>query len=217
MAHSYKYDYAGIVGKQFGRLTVVSTPNGIPDSRTKVLCKCQCGVLKEIMTKNLFLGGAKSCGCANREALERHRRTNGWYEQCKDHPLRHVWLGMMCRCYKTNHTFYHRYGGRGIGVCSRWHSFDVFVSDVGPRPEGTSLDRINNDDDYAPENCRWATQREQMAHTSCSRLVEYKGETLPLAHWAKKLQVSHQTLHARFDRGWTVEAAFDVTNLRKVA
>jgi len=114
-----------------------------------------------------------------------------------------LWCGMKQRCYYTAHKSYDKYGGRGIKVCDRWMSFENFYADMGNRPEGMTLDRIDIDGDYSPENCRWATYSEQMKNTKRTRFVEYNGLKLCLVDWAKKLNTSYQCLRDRSSMGLT--------------
>ncbi len=129
-------------------------------------------------------------------------------------PIYKTWCSMIERCYTDTHQAFQHYGGRGIEVCERWrHGFDNFYADMGDRPEGLSLDRIDNNKGYTPDNCRWATSEEQMANTRMARLLEYKGEKLPVAAWARKLGVSRNRINTRLQRGMTVEEALTVPKL----
>lgn len=115
---------------------------------------------------------------------------------------------MIARCYHPSCHKYPRYGGRGIKVCERWKSsYENFLSDMGERPEGCSLDRINNDGDYCPENCRWATARQQNRNRSDNRLLTINGETKTLPEWADAAGISRSTFKRRLEHGWTPEEA----------
>jgi hypothetical protein len=115
---------------------------------------------------------------------------------------------MRSRCNDPSHVSYHKYGGRGIAVCSRWNSFDAFLADMGVKPSpDCSIDRINNDGNYEPDNCCWATPYEQTTHTRWSRLIEYQGQTLHLSEWARRSGVPVQTLFDRLARGLPMEEA----------
>jgi len=103
---------------------------------------------------------------------------------------------------------YENYGGRGIKVCERWKSFDNFVADMGIRPDGYSIDRINNDGDYEPSNCRWATTAQQLNNRRNNRVLELNGERKTIAEWSEQLGVRWDTIRCRVDRyGWTIEKA----------
>ncbi len=124
-------------------------------------------------------------------------------------PEYQVWRAMIQRCEKPTSAMYPHYGGRGIAVCERWRDSVVnFVSDMGRRPtDKHSLDRINNDGPYSPENCRWATVEEQIANTSVARLLTFNGETMTISGWSRRTGLGRFTIAQRLDRGWTVERA----------
>jgi hypothetical protein len=120
------------------------------------------------------------------------------------------WSQMLGRCYCVSNKFYYRYGGRGIQVCLQWRkSFSQFLKDVGPRPTlRHSIDRINNNGNYEPENVRWATSTMQARNRASTRFITFNGTTLGLADWANKLGIRYPTLNLRLKKGWTVERAF---------
>jgi len=124
-------------------------------------------------------------------------------------PTYYVWATMKARCSNPNNDNYHRYGGRGISVCESWaNSFEQFLADMGERPDGLSIDRIDVNGDYEPSNCRWATATEQMRNTSVNRLITHNGQTKTLVEWAEASGISVQTLHSRLGRwGWSFEDA----------
>lgn len=115
-------------------------------------------------------------------------------------PIYGSWHHMMRRCTNPKEPYFQNYGGRGIKVCERWHSFDNFVADMGPRPAGMSLDRVNNDGDYTPENCRWADQIQQHNNKSSNVLITHDGRTQTMASWARELGVRRGLLHSRLKR-----------------
>lgn len=111
------------------------------------------------------------------------------------------WKSMLSRCYHQSSSCYSNYGGRGIKVCKRWHKFENFLSDMGERPLGTSIDREHNDKDYVLSNCRWATRKEQSNHRRNNRLLTLDGHTMNVQAWAEKLGMKPATIHTRLARG----------------
>ena len=132
-------------------------------------------------------------------------------------PTYQSWLAMWKRCTYPKHPAYSRYGGRGITVCERWRSFDVFLADMGARPDGTTLERIGNDADYGPDNCRWATDREQANNTTSVRLVTFRGESLSVSAWSRRTGLGITTIKNRLDSGWTHEDALTRPVRRRIA
>jgi hypothetical protein len=123
-------------------------------------------------------------------------------------PELNAWTNMNARCANPKRPDYQFYGGRWVVVCQRWReSFGAFLSDMGLRPDGTSIDRIDNARGYEPGNCRWATKHEQMQNTRATRLIEFNGETMGLNAWAKRIGVHRQSLSDRLRRGWSLEKA----------
>lgn len=117
-------------------------------------------------------------------------------------PTYHTWAGMLARCTNPRHQHYRYYGGRGIAVCDRWHQFQNFLADMGEKPHGRSLDRINRDDDYAAYNCRWATAKEQARNKSTNRLMTMDGVTRTQAEWCELLGIHQATVNDRLHKGW---------------
>lgn len=131
-------------------------------------------------------------------------------------PEHRAWQQMKGRCTNPNRSRSDRYVGRGISVCQRWiHSFENFFADMGPRPSPKhSLDRINNDGNYTPENCKWSTQKEQQNNTSRNRLITFQGQTKSESEWARHIGIRHGTLLQRLRYGWSLEKALTTPRLK---
>lgn len=188
-----------ISGQKFGRLTAVRY-NG----KSKWFCICECGGSAIALAQNLKKGNSTSCGCKRRENQFRHGQSNS--------PLYRVWIAMRRRCNNPSDPAYANYGGRGITVCDRWQSsFAAFFADVGERPKGYELDRIDNDGPYAPENVRWVTSKTNKHNKRTNRKITWRGVTLPVTVWAEKLGMHPRTLFNRLGRGWPLERAMTET------
>jgi hypothetical protein len=150
-------------GQQFGRLLVLKT-DGHLGKQLAWRCRCDCGNETTVRGVDIRTGNTFSCGCAKRDRtaeMGRANKTHGHASHQKRHPSYHSWKSMLARCERRDNKRWHSYGGRGINVCERWHDLENFIADMGDKPPGLSLDRINNDGNYEPGNCRWATDREQ--------------------------------------------------------
>lgn len=198
-----------MVGKTFGRLTV-SGFEGISEGRNALWrCVCSCGARGVVVRgSSLRSGKTKSCGCLNREAAAAQGHASRTHGQTHT-PLHRRWQGMLTRCHNPNDKRYADYGGRGITVCPEWRgSFEAFARDMGPTyAEGMTLDRIDVDGPYSPENCRWATQKEQQNNRRNNRLLTFRGQTKTLAEWCELLGLSYGTVWHRLKSGWPVERA----------
>jgi hypothetical protein len=183
-------------GKVFGKLTAITF---IRRQSGKAIwqCQCACGLWTEVDGYNLSSGHTVSCGCQKfiaPAAVVIHGKS-------KDR-VHKIWRGMLARCENPNEPMFYRYGGRGIKVCERWHTFTNFYADMGDPPDGQSIDRFpNNNGNYEKGNCRWATPIQQARNKSNNRLISKDGITLPLVAWAEKLGIKEGTLRARSERG----------------
>lgn len=190
-----------ISGKKYGMLTVIERDGSMTGSAAW-LCQCECGNRKTIRGTSLRCGDTKSCGCMSfiwlSEMFKKQNRDTVEYK---------IYHGMKIRCYGKNNDRFKDYGGRGIFICDRWlgaDGFDTFFSDMGRRPtRHHSIDRINNDCDYSPENCRWATNEEQGNNTRRNVTLTIHGETKTIGQWAKVSNIKYATIRARHKRGWS--------------
>lgn len=187
-----------ITGASFGAWTVLAFV-GTAGKVARWLARCTCGEVRVLSGNSLRSGSTKSCGCVGDSAFAAgllrhgHARTKG----ASRTPTYLSWQSMMDRCTGSNRRWWPRYGGRGITVHADWRDFATFLRDMGERPPGTWLDRIDNDRNYEPGNCRWATPTQQQANKSSNRIVEYHGEKRALVEWARALDLNYQTLQNR--------------------
>ena len=188
---------------KFSRLAVVTeAKDRNVDGLVRWECVCDCGRSTVVPGAWLVKGNTKSCGCLQRDAVRltiQRNKTHG----ATDTAMYWKWRSMIRRCYDTRVQQYANYGGRGIGVCDRWRtSFECFVSDMGHPPRGVSIERINNDGDYAPGNCRWATQKDQCRNRRMTIFLELDGRPTPLTEVSEKTGIHRATLYWRFKQGW---------------
>lgn len=149
-------------------------------------------------------------GYENVVASNKRRTKHGMYRT----KVYKTWQQMRQRCENPKDTSYHRYGGRGIKVCDRWQEFENFLLDMDEPPVGASIDRIDNDGDYTPENCRWATVQEQQNNIRTNRLFTHEGKTQTLAQWSRELGIPYHVLKYRLDHGWQPPKLFTQENLK---
>ncbi len=171
------------------------------------VCLCACGKEKEMRLDGVRSGRKKSCGCKR----SRIGRTHG---HCREDGAKartyRAWASMLSRCNNSDHKSYAGYGGRGIRVCDKWSGSDGypnFLADMGQPGNDESLDRIDNNGPYSPENCRWATRSQQQRNTRKSRLFTLDSKTQPLSVWAAEAGLEYMTVSQRLQRGWTLKQA----------
>lgn len=194
-----------LVGRMFGRLVVNKQVASTSRGRSQWSCKCWCGSTTIVTGTGLLSGKTRSCGCLRSDANAALRMTHG----CAGTREYTVWAGMIQRCEDPAHNRYHRYGGRGIKVCARWRgSFENFSADMGPRPSPRhSIDRKNGDLDYSPDNCRWATPKEQALNNENTRLITIGAVTDSILGWGNRLSICDATIRWRLAHGQTERQA----------
>jgi hypothetical protein len=202
---------AVLAGERYGRFVILGhefymrRTNG--NYQRWVVAQCDCGAIGVKCPTKLKMGHVRSCGCLMVETSA----TINFKDGASRHLLYRCWCAMITRCYSTKSEAYSYYGGRGITVCERWQaSFWDFVEDMGPRPTPShEIDRYpNNNGNYEPGNCRWATRVQQMRNTRSTLRLTLNGETLSLAEWCERLGLNSVRVASRLRLGWSVERAF---------
>lgn len=197
-----------LTGQRFGRLTVVSKEKS-GKGRSRWRCVCDCGNEKYVLGYNLTSGATKSCGCLHREGLVEIGHKNKRHGDSRSR-LYSIWNGMRQRCRGDDPYHVGTYKNRGISVCQEWNTdylaFKKWALSNGYAP-GLTIDRIDNEQGYCPENCRWATPLQQANNKRNNRLQTYNGETHTLAEWERLIGLNRGTLTGRLCAGWTFEKA----------
>lgn len=198
------------VGERFGRLRVLIPEGKKINAKGKlikgkhVLCICDCGKLNAVNCFSLRNSLSRSCGCLTVEAVRKRNMKHG-KSKTKTYQ---IWRAMKNRCFAKDDAFYENYGGRGITMCDKWrYSFITFLNDMGECPKGFSIERIDNEKGYCPENCKWATPVEQANNRRNNSLISFKGRTLTIAQWERELGFKAGQLGQRLYKGWSVERA----------
>ena len=201
-----------VTGQRFGRLTAIAYFGVKPGRRIGKRawqCKCDCGREVVVVGESLRSGNTTSCGCSKGGKVTHGATVRGeWSSEYI------AWHSMLKRCRNTTSRRFDRYGGRGIQVCDRWignGGFEAFLSDMGHRPSPShSLDRIDNDGNYEPGNCRWATLTEQANNRSSTKTVVFNGEAMKIHELASRTGVRRELIWSRLRRGLTVEEAISI-------
>ena len=177
------------------------------DSDSIKLCECGCGQPATISkrTRRGYVRGQPQRFIFGHAGTT--TRTHGHASGGARSSTHSCWTELNARCRNTKHRQWRQYGGRGIRVCERWRKFENFLADMGERPEGMTLDRINNDGNYEPGNCRWATQAAQTRNYSRNHMLTHRGLTLCMTEWAELLGITRSAIWQRLKRGWSVERA----------
>lgn len=182
-----------MIGRRFGKLFVTSEAGRI-GSILAFACQCDCGNAVTVRGPSLRSGNTTSCGCVHKAMVGELNKKHGKRRTTEYS----IWQNMISRCTNPNVKCYSRYGDRGISVSDEWMVFENFYVDMGDRPEGMTLDRIDNNGPYSKDNCRWATVAEQNRNTRRTKLVEYCGKKQCLKDWANEFGMAYNTLRKRF-------------------
>src|SRR4030095_15427246 len=196
-----------VINQRFGKL-IATDQWEMRNNGPYILCRCDCGAEKWIRIYPLVYGRSRSCGVYARSwTVARHTKHG-----LTNHPVRGVWKAMIARCYNPSNRYFQHYGGRGITVCDRWigspQGLLNFMEDMGQRPEGLELERIDNDGNYEPLNCKWATRVDQCNNMRSNRRIYLGGIIKTMAQWCRDLKLNQQTVTSRLNSGWSPEEAF---------
>ena len=184
--------------KTFNHWTLIEKDEAKSGNDIYWLCKCTCGTMRAVRLASVKRDISKSCGCINKLGVQKHMET-------KTRTFR-SWSSMKDRCLNKNSDSYYLYGERGITICKAWvNDYAQFKKDMGVRPWRKSLDRIDNDGDYCPENCKWSTHLQQQMNKRNTIRVELDGKEYFLFEIAKKYNLTYQTVHWRYRKGWTIK------------
>lgn len=194
-------------GRTFGSLNVIE--RGPQRGRgSHWLCKCECGTIKTVAACALKRGETRSCGCKKKDFL----KLRNFHKTHNDTGSKEYWIwrGILKRCLLTTDRAYKNYGGRGITVCDRWLKYDNFLQDMGRKPACASIDRIDNNGPYSPENCRWATSHQQSLNKRSTLKVMIGGITKTLWEWCSVYGQNPSTVRGRINWGWEPEYAVTI-------
>jgi len=205
--------YHDLTGQKFGRLTVIEYVGRDRQRFALWKCKCDCGKFTVTRGSSLRNGSSKSCGCLRLENALKACTTHGLSGGRKNiSRIYRIWRNMKSRCYNPNTPKYKNHGGRGIIVCAEWHKFEPFYrwAMANGYADNLTLERIDNDGNYEPSNCRWATYEEQALNTRQNCIIIYQGKVKTLKEWAELRNIKYSTLRARlFQYKWTIENALE--------
>ncbi len=210
MAQMGHFSAIDLTGQRSGKLVALRSLGEGKNRKVIWECQCDCGNTTTVQTQLFREKRVQSCGCLN------HMPITGSVSLSHGHARRGkitrtymTWQNMFQRCNNPLNPNFPDYGGRGITICERWQIFENFLADMGIRPPKLSIDRINNNGNYEPGNCKWSTQREQVLNTRRSHWITFENQTLRFSEWAKILGISKISLYRRLNR-WTLEKALTV-------
>lgn len=190
--------FIDLADQRFGKLVVLNRVKNAHGGHAYFSCRCDCGKVKIVRSNSLRGGKIVSCGC-NRGKHSTHGMTHT--------RIYMTWSQMLYRCNNENSTSYRHYGGRGIKVCEAWHKFENFYAWATKNgySENLEIERKNNNKGYSPNNCKWATRKEQMNNTRSNRMLEFQGKCHNIKQWGSITGISPNTIWYRLDFGWSIE------------
>lgn len=195
-----RHDFTPLIGKKSGMLTVVDVVFPEGSKRQKLVCKCDCGNTVLIFPYQFGTGYAQlSCGCV------KHRTPYNAIHKLSKTKLYHVWGTMRLRCYSPEDKKYYCYGARGITVCDEWRNNFLAFRDWAlchGYQEGLTIDRIDNNQGYSPDNCRWTNRKVQQRNRRNNVYITYQGKTQTLVEWCEELDLKYKTINGRIQSGW---------------
>lgn len=193
-----------MTGQVCGRLTVIERSGSTAQGLATWKCQCSCGVIVTVAGGHLRSGASTSCGCAQRDLMRTRQTTHGMHGTT----IYIRWQSMINRCEVPTSTNYIYYGARGIKVCERWHSFELFYEDMNAGfSDDLQIDRIDSTKNYEPGNCRWATVTEQARNRRSNRAITWKGRTKIIVEWSEETRIPATTILGRLNDGWDIERA----------
>ena len=194
-----------LTNEKIGRWTIIKRKGKNANGKILWLCVCECGNYRMVLGDNLRNGVTKSCGCLKNEKIKERALKHGMTKT----PTYITWLNIKQRCFNHKNKRYPNYGGMGITVCEAWLKFENFYADMGKRPEGLTVERIDNELGYFKDNCKWGTYAEQSRNTQNNIMITYNKQTLCMRDWAEKTGIKYTTLWHRLKK-YPPEIAFNI-------
>jgi len=192
-------------GDKYNFLTLINYVGKTKQRKSTWLCLCDCGNKKIMVLSRLKSGNTKSCGCIKSKAISDSKYKHGRNQKDRTY---NSWAAMKDRCKRRPY-----YIKKGVSVCDEWkNDFLQFLFDMGERPKNKTLDRKDNSKGYFKENCRWATNKEQMENTDRNRIIEFNGKSMIISKWGKELGLNSGVINKRIKRGWSIEKALQNSN-----
>lgn len=205
-----------LTGSCFGRWTVLEYAGRSKRGEVQYKCRCDCGTERVLRRTSLTSGNSKSCGCLSRDVAKERGTTHGDSKS----RLYRIWAGIIQRCCNDRERYeWEKYGGRGITVCEGWHKYEAFRDWAlsSGYSEDLTIDRINVNGDYCPDNCRWATVYEQNNNKRTSKYISFNGETGTIREFADRYGLAYSCLYTRLKLGWSIEDALLIPSRKDVS